>query len=52
MFEFPISSGRMAVTQAQVTTMEFDEAGAYAKFGPTGATKPESRYSSLNVFSI
>ena len=39
----------MAISQAQVKAMDGDEAGAYAKFGPTGATDQDYRYSSLKV---
>ena len=37
----------MAISQAQVEAMDDKEAGAYAKFGPTGATDQGYRYSSL-----
>ena len=39
----------MATSQAQVKAMDGDEAGAYAKFGPTGATDQDYHYSSLKV---
>ena len=40
----------MAISQAQVEAMDDKEAGAYAKFGPTGATDQGYRYSCLKVF--
>lgn len=40
----------MPISQAQVETTDDKEAGAYAKFGPTGATDQDYRYSSLKVF--
>ena len=44
-----MNSERIAATQAQIMTMEVGEAGAYAKFGPIGASEQGSRYSSLKV---
>ena len=38
-----------AIGQAQARAMDGDEAGEYAKFGPTGAADQDSRYSSLKV---
>ena len=40
----------MAVSQAQVVNMDGNEAGAYAKFGPTGATDQDYRYGNPKVF--
>jgi hypothetical protein len=40
----------IAVSQAQIEAMDDKEAGGYAKFGPTGATVQDYRYSGLKVF--
>ena len=41
----------MAISQAQAKAMDGDEAGVYARFGPTGATDQSENYcySSLKV---
>ena len=42
----------MTVCEAHVMSMDGDEAGAYAKFGPTGATDHNYRYGNLKVFKF
>ena len=40
----------MPVSQAHGVIMDCDEAGAYAKFGPPGATDQKYLYGNLKVF--